>query len=187
MKKLNIQKLVLAGMFLAIGMFLPFATMQIQYIGQLLSPMHLPVFLCGLVLGPVYGALVGCILPLLRSVTFGMPKLFPGAVAMAFELMTYGLVSGMLYSLSKWKCIIAVYKAIIPAMIAGRIAGGIVQAILLGGRYSFGAFITAYFVNTFPGIILQLILIPVIMVALGRVHLIQFSGESKVSKEAADR
>lgn len=181
MKKTDVRNVVLSAMFIAIGMVLPFATMQMKSLGQLLSPMHLPALLSGLVLGPVYGAVVGFIMPILRSLAFGMPKLFPGAVAMAFELLTYGAVTGFLYSRSKYKCIIAVYKALIPAMIAGRIVGGTVQAALLGGQYSFAAFLTGYFINTIPGIILQLILIPVIMVALGKAHLIPFHSGAKKS------
>ena len=182
MKKIDVQKIVLSAMFIALGLVLPFATMQLKSLGQLLSPMHLPVLLCGLICGPVYGSIVGFTVPLLRSVTFGMPKLFPGAIAMSFELLTYGLVTGYLYSRSKYKCIIAVYKALIPAMIIGRIVGGIVQAVLLGGQYSLAAFITGYFLNTIPGVVLQLVLIPVIMVALGKAHLIKF--RSGVKREA---
>ncbi|SFG18443.1 ECF transporter S component [Oribacterium sp. WCC10] len=179
MKKIDVQKLTLSALFIAIGLVLPFVTMQIQTIGQLLSPMHLPVILCGLVCGPIYGAIVGLIVPLLRSFIFGMPKLFPGAIAMAFELATYGFVTGYLYEKSKWKCVLAVYKAMIPAMIAGRIVGGIVQALLLGGQYSFSVFVTSYFVKTVPGIVLQLVLIPIIMLALGKAHMIPFHENAK--------
>lgn len=170
-------------MFAAIGIVLPFATMQLKSLGQMLSPMHLPALLCGLVCGPVYGAAVGFILPLLRSVMFGMPKLFPGAVSMAFELMVYGIVSGYLYHKSERKDAAHVYMALIPAMIIGRIAGGTVHAVLLGGEYTFAAFISAYFINTIPGVVVQLILIPIIMVALGKARFIEFNAGS-VSRAA---
>lgn len=91
--KHNLKNTTLAAMFLAIGLVLPFLTGQIPQIGNMLLPMHIPVLLCGL------------ILPLLRSALFGAPVFFPAATAMAFELMTYGLVAGLLYSLSKWQCI----------------------------------------------------------------------------------
>ena len=80
----KIKKLTLSAMFLAIGMILPFFTGQIPRIGNMLLPMHIPVLLCGLICGWQYGAAVGLVLPLLRSMTLGMPPLFPTATAMAF-------------------------------------------------------------------------------------------------------
>ena len=97
----SLKKITVAAMFLALGLILPFFTGQIPQIGSKLLPMHIPVFLCGLICGWKYGGLVGFILPLLRSALFGMPVFFPSATAMAFELMTYGAVSGFLYSISK--------------------------------------------------------------------------------------
>ncbi len=185
MERSKLQKLVLSGMFMAIGIVLPFATMQLKSLGQMLSPMHLPALLCGLVCGPVCGAVVGFTVPLLRSVMFGMPKLFPGAVSMAFELMVYGIVSGYLYSKSRRKDVAHVYMALIPAMIIGRIVGGTVQAVLLGGEYTFAAFFAAYFINTMPGVIVQLVLIPIIMIALGKARFIEFNSETV--KSAAEK
>lgn len=92
----NTKKLVLSALFLAIGLILPFITMQIPAVGKMLCPMHIPVLLCGFIVGWPYGLLVGFITPLLRSVLFGMPMLVPNAVCMAFELATYGFVAGVL-------------------------------------------------------------------------------------------
>jgi len=72
-------------MFIAIGLVLPFFTGQIPQIGRMLLPMHIPVFLCGLICGWKYGLMVGFILPLLRYAVFGMPVIFPNGIAMAFE------------------------------------------------------------------------------------------------------
>ena len=46
MKRSDIYRLVLAALFLAVGIVLPFLTMQVKEIGNMLLPMHLPVFLC---------------------------------------------------------------------------------------------------------------------------------------------
>ena len=97
------RRLTLSAMFLALGLVLPFLTGQVPQIGNMLLPMHLPVFLCGLLCGWQYGAAVGFALPLLRSSLFALPVMFPAATAMAFELMTYGLVAGLLYSRSRWQ------------------------------------------------------------------------------------
>ena len=181
------KKLTLSAMFLAIGMVLPFLTGQIPQIGNMMLPMHIPVLLCGLICGWQYGAVLGFILPLVRYLVFGMPVLFPTGIAMAFELMTYGLVIGLIYSFSRWKCIISLYRALIGAMIAGRIVWAAAQMILLGvsgGTFTMKMFLAGAFFNAVPGIIIQLVLIPTVMVALGRTGLVHFHTHRK--EEAAE-
>lgn len=177
-KKNSVLNLTLAAMFLAVGLVLPFLTGQIPQIGNMLLPMHIPVFLCGLICGWQYGLGIGLILPILRYVLFGMPVLFPTGIAMAFELSTYGFTAGFLYARSRWKCVIALYKSLIPAMLAGRLVWGIVETVLLGmGKNSFTwkMFLAGAFLNAIPGIVLQLILIPAVMAALNRTGLVRFS------------
>ena len=77
----SLRNLLLAAMFLAMGLVLPFFTGQIKEIGNMLLPMHLPVFLCALICGWQYGGIVGLILPLLRSALFGAPVFFPAILA----------------------------------------------------------------------------------------------------------
>lgn len=169
MKKEAIKNIGLSAMFIAIGLVLPFLTGQIPKIGNMLLPMHIPVFICGLVCGWKYGAIVGFVLPLMRSVIFGMPVLFPSATAMAFELLTYGLVIGLIYGLSKKKSIVMLYISLIVAMLAGRGIWGCVQIIQLGftgSKFTMQMFMAGAFLNAIPGIIIQLILIPAIMVRL---------------------
>ncbi len=171
------KKISLAAMFLAIGLVLPFFTGQIPQIGKMLLPMHLPVFLCGLICGWRYGGVVGFSLPLLRYLIFGMPILFPTGIAMAFELATYGLVVGLWYGKSRWHCVISLYRAMIAAMLLGRIVWGFAQIILLGingAGFSWQMFLAGAFLNAIPGIILQLVLIPTIMVALHKTGLVPF-------------
>ncbi len=169
MKQKHVRNLVLAAMFLAIGLILPFFTGQIREIGNMLLPMHLPVMLCGLVCGWKYGGAVGLILPLLRSVIFGMPPLFPNAVAMAVELCAYGLLIGIFYGLFRKKNLLAVYGSLIPAMIGGRLLWGLAQTVLLGisgTGFTLAAFWAGGFANALPGIVLQLILIPALMIPI---------------------
>lgn len=172
-----IRNLTLSAMFLAIGMVLPFFTGQIQQIGNMLLPMHIPVFLCALICGWKYGLPMAFILPLFRSVIFGTPTIYPRALSMAFELATYAFVAGILYEKSRWQCVRALYRCILIAMITGRIVWGTVQVILLGvdGKaFTFQAFISGALLNAIPGIALQLILIPAVMVALNRTQLVPF-------------
>lgn len=164
-------------MFLAIGLVLPFLTGQIPQIGKMLLPMHIPVLLCGLICGWQYGGAVGFIMPLLRNVLFGMPPM-PGAISMAFELAAYGLTIGLVYGYSKWKCVFSLYRSMLIAMLAGRIVWGVVQATILGlngSGFTFQMFMAGAFLDAIPGIVLQLILIPAIMVALDRAKLVPFT------------
>ena len=169
-------------MFLAVGLLLPFLTGQIPQIGNMLLPMHIPVFLCALICGWQYGLPMAVILPLMRSLIFGAPPLFPTAVSMAFELGTYAFVAGFLYAHSKWQCIRALYRCILIAMIAGRFVWGVVQAILLGlsgSAFPFSAFLAGALLNAIPGIIIQLSLIPSVMLALDRTKLVPFKRPQK--------
>jgi len=167
------RRLTLSAMLIAVGMLLPFLTGQIQRIGNMLLPMHLPVFICGMVCGPMWGFAVGMVLPLLRSIVFGMPVLVPAAVCMAFELATYGLVSGMLRSRLP-KTLPMLFISLIAAMLLGRLVWGIVCIPVYGfvsKSFTWQIFFANGFVNAVPGMILQLIAVPAIVTALERAHL----------------
>ena len=138
--------------------------------------MHLPVFLCAYICGWQYGAAVGFIVPILRSFVFGMPVLYPNALAMAVELAAYGLVAGLIYQMFKKHNVWAVYASLIPAMLLGRVVWGVAQVILLGfseSAFTWQMFMAGAFLNAVPGIILQLILIPAIM------SMLHLAGKSK--------
>lgn len=177
MKNRPMKNLVLSAMFLAVGLVLPFFIGQIPAIGKMLLPMHIPVLLCGLICGWQWGLGVGFILPLLRSLLFSMPAMYPTAAAMAFELAAYGAVIGFLYARSKWQCVKALYKCLIPAMLAGRLVWGGVMFLMLGlggSTFTFEAFLAGAILNAVPGIVLQLVLIPAVMVLLDRTKLVCF-------------
>ncbi len=165
---LKVRRLTYAALCLALALVLPFLTGQIPQIGSMLCPMHLPVLLCGFLCGWPWGLAVGFIAPLLRSVLFGMPPMVPGAVAMAFELAVYGGMSGWLYRKLP-KTIPGIYASLLIAMIAGRVVWGIVRLILsgvTGNGFTFAMFLSGAITTAIPGIILQLVLIPVIVYAL---------------------
>lgn len=168
MKKTNLLKMILAALFLALAFVMPFLTGQIPEIGSMLCPLHIPVLLCGFVCGPVWGIAVGFIAPLLRSLTLGMPPLFPTAVCMAFELAAYGAVTGLMHKfLPKKKPYI--YCSLISAMIIGRIIWGVAMLICMGIKgngFTFTAFIAGAFTNAIPGIIVQIVLIPILVMFL---------------------
>ncbi len=166
MNNKSTRKIIISAMFLALGVALPFLTGQIKEIGDTLLPMHIPVMLCGLICGWKYGLAVGLILPFLRAVTVGMPPLYPNAVWMSLELATYGGVIGILYFSFQKKQVWWLYVSLVISMVSGRIVWGVAKTILLGmaGKaFTFQAFIAGGVIDAFPGIILQLILIPAII------------------------
>lgn len=174
MKNKKTINIVLSAMFLSLCLVLPFLTGQIPEIGNMLLPMHIPVMLCGLICGWQYGLIVGAIAPIMRSLLFSMPVMYPTAIGMAFELATYGLLIGLLFRKSKWHCIKSLYISLIISMLGGRVVWGIVQSILLGlgdSGFTLSMFIGGAFLKAIPGIILQLVLIPAIMLILGKTHL----------------
>lgn len=164
----NLRKMTLSAMFLALCLVLPFLTGQIAQIGSMLCPMHIPVILAGFICGGPWGFLVGAVAPILRSLLFAAPSMFPKAVAMSFELAAYGLFSGLLSS-KLAKKIWGIYASLILSMVIGRIVWGGAMFVLTsfsGGQFGFSAFISAAVVNALPGIAVQLILIPVIILML---------------------
>lgn len=159
------RKLVTSALLMAIGIILPFFTMQIPAFGNMLLPMHIPVIICGFLCGGPYGLAVGLIVPLLRSVMFGMPIMMPIAFAMSLELATYGFITGILHNKLYGKRG-EKYVSLIVAMIVGRIVWGTISFglfYLLGNAFTWKIFAVQAVGNAIPGIILQLILIPILI------------------------
>lgn len=172
---IRIRRLICSALCLALALILPLLTGQIQQIGNMLCPMHIPVLLCGFLCGPLWGAVVGFTAPILRYAIFGMPIIFPIGIAMAFELLTYGLVSGLMYKLLPRKTS-NIYVSLVSAMLLGRCVWGIVRYILAGlsgSAFPFSMFLAGAFTEAIPGIILQILLIPIIIMALRKAKLFQ--------------
>ena len=162
------QKLVLSALFLALAYVLPFLTGQIPEIGAMLCPMHIPVLLCGFLCGWPWGLAVGFLAPLFRSLTMGMPPLFPTAICMAFELAAYGAVAGLMHKYLPRKKPF-VYCSLITAMIVGRLVWGAAMFVCLGirgGSFTFAAFLSGAVLNAIPGIVVQIVLLPILVMIL---------------------
>lgn len=170
-------KLVLSALFLALCLVLPILTGGIPAIGNMLLPMHIPVLLCGLICGWQYGLVVGFVAPLLRSVLFGMPPMYPVAIAMAFELAAYGLIIGLVYTAVHKRGVATLYISLLTAMVGGRLVWGLAEVVLLGmagNAFTLQAFLSGALLSAVPGILLQLVLIPAVMVALDRTGVVRF-------------
>lgn len=164
----NTKKITLSALFLALGLVMPFLTMQIPEIGSMMLPMHIPVLVCGFVCGWKYGLLVGFVTPVLRSMVFGIPYMMPTAAAMAFELATYGAVAGLLYDVCK-RTKTGTYLSLFVAMICGRVVWGIVSVGIysaMGMAFSWELFVGGALLEAVPGIVLQLVVVPPFVILL---------------------
>ena len=161
-------KMILAGLFFSLSYVMPFLTGQIPEIGSMICPMHIPVLLCGFICGWPWGLAVGAIAPVFRSLTLGMPPLFPSAVCMAVELAAYGTVAALMHQILPRKKPF-IYCSLISAMIVGRILWGASMLLCVGisgGAFTFAAFIAGAITNAIPGIIIQIALVPIIVMLL---------------------
>ncbi len=169
--KNDTAKMVSSALFLAMAQVLPFLTGQVPQIGSMLCPMHFPVIICGFICGPGWGAAVGAAAPILRHFSFGMPPIYPTGLSMAAELAVYGAVSGLCFK--RFKAVMnqnrAIYLSLIAAMLSGRLVWGAVRYAMLGlggTAFSMEAFVSGALLTAWPGIILQLIIIPIVVKAL---------------------
>ena len=176
--KSDTKKLCFSALCLALCLVLPFLTGQIPEIGNMLSPMHLPVLLCGFICGPFFGALTGFIAPLLRYFLFHMPPLIPSmpgapsGLAMSFEMAAYGFFVGVLVK-AFGSSLKGIYTSLIISMIIGRVVWGIASYLIflsLGMDFTLQLFLAGAFINALPAIILHILIIPPIVVALKKAH-----------------
>lgn len=170
----NTKKMVFTSLLIAIGIVLPMAFHAVPNAGSIILPMHIPVLICGIICGFPYGLLCGIIAPLLSSLLTGMP---PAAYlpAMLCELAAYGLISSLLTRFVRTKNLYAnIYIALIGAMLSGRIVYGILNSLIFrAGNYSAQIWLTSAFVTALPGVIIQLIFIPGIVIALQKSKLVE--------------
>ena len=173
MKPMNsIKRMTLTAVCIALCVVLPIAFHSIPDAGTVFLPMHIPVLICGMICGWPYGLLCGLLGPLTSSVLTGMP---PVAIlpAMMVECGTYGLVSGLVLKYIHTKNTYAdLYAALIIAMLAGRILSGIAKALIFSPGIALSAWITASFVTALPGIIIQLVFLPSVVLTLMKAKVI---------------
>lgn len=166
------KKLVITALMIAFGVILPILFHTIPDAGRVLLPMHIPVLICGLMCGGSYGLLCGIITPIMSSLLTGMPPAayLPGMVC---ELAVYGLVAGLVISLMKNSTgIVSMYISLITAMVAGRLVIGVLNSFIFSvGEYSMAIWVSSMFVKALPGILLQLIVIPILIKALTRTRI----------------
>ncbi|SCG81630.1 hypothetical protein DW1_0009 [Proteiniborus sp. DW1] len=168
-KRFTTRDLVVTGLLLALGLVTPMMFHFFGGTGPVFLPMHIPVLIGGFVLPPFLALLLGMVTPLVSSLLTGMPVIFPMGVIMFFELGIYGLVA----SLASRKLRLAPILSLIIAMIAGRVAAGIVVFVLSSGfgiQMNSIAFVKGAIVTGLPGIVIQMILIPSLVYAINKIN-----------------
>ncbi len=173
------KQMVITALLIATGIVLPFAFHSIPNAGSIFLPMHIPILICGIVCGWKYGLICGALTPFLASIITGMPPMAYLPI-MLLELSVYGLVTGIIFKVFQSKnLILNIYVALLGAMILGRITYGIMNAVYFRvGAYSFKVWIASAFVTSLPGIIIQIIFIPTIILALNYAKVINLSKKS---------
>lgn len=166
MKHEEIKKNIITGLCIALGVIIPIAFHSIPNGGQIFCPMHLPILLCGLICGWQYGLLCGIVTPMISSLITGMP-IPPMLPSMAVELAIFGIVSALMIKYANiGNEYLRLYASLITAMVSGRIAASIVQALFFSMGQTIKMLAITHFVTCLPGIVIQLILIPAVYIAL---------------------
>ncbi len=172
-KMSNVKKSIITAVCIALCYVIPLMFHGIQNAGNIFCPMHIPVFICGLICGWQYGLLCGIAGPALSSALSGMP---PVAIlpSMMVELAAYGTASGLMMKLVRTKSTYAdLYISLIVAIVCGRVLAGLAKALIFArGSYSMSAWIAGSVVTSWPGTVIQLVFIPTIVFALMKSHLI---------------
>ncbi len=158
-KEFNTKRLLITSMFIAIGIILPSIFHNFNMAGNIFLPMHIPILICAIICGEKYGGICGLVVPILSSFLTGMPPIFPVAIIMSLELGCYGLILGILLKRR------SIMVSLIVTLLIGRIVSCIANFVILGvvqNTFAFSAFIIGTFITALPGIIIQLILIPIL-------------------------
>ncbi len=171
MKKFG--KLTVTALCLALCVVLPIVFHIIPEGGSLFSPMHIPVFICGLACGGVWGLVCGILGPVLSSFITGMPNA-AYLPPMLVELAAYGLITGaMMHFVRTGRLYADLYISLGTAMILGRVLAGLAKGFIFArGAFTIGMWAASYFAGSVPGIIAHLIIVPVLCSALMKARLI---------------
>lgn len=165
------RQLTISAMSLALGIILPQAFHMVPNAGSIFLPMHMPVIFGAYFVSPIYAFIVGILCPLVSHIVFQMPTTAMLG-QMVVELGAYGLCASLLNRyLNIRKDIIKTYAVLVISMLVGRMAYGIMNCLFFkAGEYSLSIWLSSAFVTCLPGIMIQIILIPILVVNARRIY-----------------
>jgi hypothetical protein len=179
------RDLALGGLMGALAIALPIVFHAVG-LGRAFLPMYLPILALGLLAEwPVAGA-VGVAAPLLSAVLTGMPPLAPPtAVLMSAELLTLGMTASLA---RRWG--LGVWPAAVIALVTTRAVGVAFLAVLggaIGLQQGLREYLLASLLISWPGIALQLTIVPAAVVAIEKTSIIGYRrrGEAWSAEEVA--
>ena len=183
MNEQKFKNLAYFAVLLALAVVLPYAVhIAVAQGGKVLLPMHIPVQLAGFLISPLAGLLIGLIAPPLNFLLGGMPP-FPVFIPMMFELGAMGFLCGLLGKKMNplWALLIAIFisKFFLAfgwwflTVVGVKIP--IYKSAILGA--SFMAVVTG-----FPGIALQILIVPSLVLILRGVGRKPKSADSVASR-----
>lgn len=169
----NVKQAIITAVSIALCVVLPIAFHSIPQAGMIYCPMHIAVFLCGLVCAPQYAFVCGLLGPAFSCMIMAMPNA-ASLLPMMIELAVYGVVTSLIMKfIHTGKMYVDVYISLTVAMLVGRIVAGLLKALIFArGEFTIIAWATTYFVTALPGIAIQLVLVPTVYVALEKANLI---------------
>ncbi len=172
MKLTYVKKLVYTAACTALCVVLPMAFHAVQNAGQVFLPMHIPVLLCGLMCGWPFGFICGLLGPALSCLLTAMPPIamLPG---MMVECAAYGCVTGLMMCWVHTKCpMLDLYISMLTAMTVGRVLSGLAKSLIFSPGTAPFAWVTTSLVAGIPGIVIQLVLIPLVVYGLTKARLL---------------
>ncbi len=165
--KVSVKNLLVAAALLVLSVVLYKFFGGFTLFGGYLCVMEAPILLCGLLCGPVLGALAGAAAPIVCSLLFNSPTMNPDALAIAVEYIVFGVACGVLYKIMCQN----VYISLILSMYLGRTAYGVMMRILVD--YSSESFLYDIIFCCIPGIVLEIVLLPLIAILLDKTGLMR--------------
>lgn len=161
----KVKKAMITAVCTALCVVLAMAFRALPGGGAIYGPLILPVLLCALVCGAGRGSLCAMLGVTLSAVINGSPTaaLF---VPVMCECVCCGASAGLVAGRATFGER-ATYAAVPTGLIVGRIAGGVVEAVLFAPDMpALAVWATGYFAASLPGLIVMLVLVPALVRAL---------------------
>lgn len=168
--KQTTRKMTVTAMFLAMGLLLPMLFHSIGLGGSFL-PMFWPTAAGAFFLSVPHALLLGLLTPLFSSLMTGMPSFSPPIVYMVMaELFTLNLIIGLLHDRTQWGVFWILFAGLLTSRFALVLIAGLVASWFgLPARL----FSIATVVQSLPGILLMLAIIPILVSRIKKERLFQ--------------